>query len=196
MNTAERIVEAYFRHVLGCFTLTDVKIEGGNNRQLDLVAYHARTGEQYHVETSVKIAGFDPDLDRLAKAFARKFFGVPRENGKPTGDHALGKDYRAAVNRAYKRLGLTPSRVRRVYVCWSVPGVTQEELDAFCLSFSGRYRLRRNPIQVWSFRDRVLPGLMEAVGTSNYEDDALRTLSLLVARAGRRAHEASTGRRG
>lgn len=53
MNTAERIVEAYFRHYRGCFTMTDVKVADGNNRQLDLLAVSLRKGIQYHVETSV-----------------------------------------------------------------------------------------------------------------------------------------------
>lgn len=181
MNTAERIVEAYFRHCLDCFTMTDVKVEAGNNRQLDLVAVHLPSGDSYHVETSVKIAGFCPTLEKLETAFAHKFFGVPRQNNKPTGDHALGKDYRLAVNRTYRRLGLSVSKIQRVYVCWTVSGTTERELGTFCRRFSGRYRLGRNPIQVWSFRDTILPELTEAVGTSNYDDDALRTLSLLQA---------------
>ncbi|TWT47382.1 hypothetical protein [Botrimarina hoheduenensis] len=181
MNTSERIVEAYFRHCLDCFTMTDVKVAAGNNRQLDLVALRFKTGESYHVETSVKIAGFCPDLTKLETAFEHKFFGTPKKNEKPTGDHALGKDYRPAVNRAYKRLGLTPSKVQRVYVCWAVKGPNETELAAFCRSFSRRYHLGKNPIQVWSFRDRILPELTAAVGTSNYDDDALRTLSLLGA---------------
>lgn len=181
MNTAEKIVESYFRHCLDCFTMSDVKVEAGNNRQLDLVAIHLPMGEAYHVETTVKIAGFCPTLEKLRTAFEHKFFGAPRANAKPTGDHALGKNYRPAINRTYKRLGLTPSKVRRVYVCWTVNGVDDEELEDFCRGFSRRYHLGRNPIQVWSFRDRILPELVEAVGTSNYDDDALRTLSLLGA---------------
>jgi len=112
VNTAEKIVEAYFRHCLDCFTMTDVKVEADNNRQLDLVALHVPSGQSYHVETSVKIAGFAPTLAKLEVAFEHKFFGAPRANEKPTGDHSLGKNYRQAVNQTYKRLGLTPSKIR------------------------------------------------------------------------------------
>ncbi len=181
MNTAEKIVEAYFRHCMDCFTMTDVKVSAGNNRQLDLVAVHLASGDSYHVETTVKIAGFCPTLEKLEVAFEHKFFGSPRVNQKPTGDHALGKNYRRQINQTYKRYGLTPSKVARIYVCWTVNGVEQDELDDFCKSFSRRYNQGRNPIQVWSFRDCILPELVEAVGTSNYDDDALRTLSLLGA---------------
>jgi hypothetical protein len=181
MNTAEKIVESYFRHCLGCFTMTDVKVEGGNNRQLDLVAFSVNTGDSFHVEITVKIVGFAPTLPKLKDAFDRKFFGSARVNDKETGDYALGKNYRRAVQRTYRRLGLTPSRVRRVYVCWDVVGSTQAELERFLTRYSRQHRLGRNPIEVWSFRDRVLPELREAVGSSNYSDDALRTLSLLAA---------------
>lgn len=161
--------------------MSDVKIEGGNNRQLDLLAVHQPTGIAYHAETTVKIAGFSPTIAKLEDAFERKFFGMPRVNEKPTGDHALGKNYRSVINRTYKQLGLIPSKIRRIYVCWTVDGAEDEELDEFCQNFSRRYYLGRNPIQVWSFRDQILPELADAVGTSNYDDDALRTLSLLEA---------------
>lgn len=38
MNAAEHLVELYYRQK-GCFTITDIKIENGNNRQMDLLAY-------------------------------------------------------------------------------------------------------------------------------------------------------------
>ena len=35
-------------------------------------------------------------------------------------------------------------------------------------------------IDILSFRDVVIPSLMEKIGTSNYEDDVLRTLSFVL----------------
>ena len=187
VNTTERIVEAYFRHVMGCFTATDVKVEGGNNRQLDMVAVNLRSGAAYHAEVTVKISGFDPTIEKLRRAFDHKFFGVPRENEKPTGDHAKGKSYLDAIKRTYRRLGLTPSTVQRVFVCWDVKGATGSDIDLFLRDYSKARRLGGRPIEIWSFRERVLPELAAAVGTSNYEDDALRTLSLLEAAKRQRA---------
>jgi hypothetical protein len=132
MNTAERIVEAYFRHCLDCFTMTDVKVEAGNNRQLDLIAVQLRSGDSYHVETSVKHPkSYWPTLGKLEIAFRHKFFGAPRENTKPRGDYALGKDYRPAINRTYKRLGLIPSKVQRIYVCWAIQDADPAETEVF-----------------------------------------------------------------
>ena len=53
MNTPEHIVETYFRLVRRCFTTTDVKIPGGNNRQIDLLAFSPVNKRYYHVETAV-----------------------------------------------------------------------------------------------------------------------------------------------
>jgi hypothetical protein len=53
MNTVELIVESYFRLCRSCFTYPDLKVPGGNNRQLDLLAYNVREEAQYHVEMSV-----------------------------------------------------------------------------------------------------------------------------------------------
>lgn len=181
MNTTERIVEAYFRHVVGCLTSTDVKVAGGNNRQLDLVAANLKTGARYHVEVTVKIRGFDPTIDKLRTAFDHKFFGVPRPNEKPTGDHAKGKSYLPAIKRTYRQLGISPAEIQRVFVCWDVKGAEDGALDKFLTTYSKSRRLGGRPIRVWSFRERILPELAAAVGTSNYEDDALRTLSLLEA---------------
>ena len=34
-------------------------------------------------------------------------------------------------------------------------------------------------VEVISFRDRILPELMDAVSTANYDDEVLRTFSLI-----------------
>ena len=40
----ERIVESYFRIERKCFTITDIKIPKGNNRQIDILAYSLKSG--------------------------------------------------------------------------------------------------------------------------------------------------------
>jgi len=80
MNTTEKIVESYFRICRNCFTMTDVKVHAGNNRQLDLVAFHIQETHQYHVEVGVTHArGFQPTFAKLREKFERKFFGEPKE---------------------------------------------------------------------------------------------------------------------
>ena len=76
MNTTEKIVEAYYRLCKKCFTYPDVKVIGGNNRQLDLLAYNLREGSQYHVETSVthELSG-RATWTNLESKFNGTFFG-------------------------------------------------------------------------------------------------------------------------
>lgn len=56
MNTAERIVESYFRHCRRCLTIPDVKIAGGNNRQIDLLAWQPKTRTVYQPPQSLGAA--------------------------------------------------------------------------------------------------------------------------------------------
>ncbi len=53
MNTAEHIVESYFRLCCKCFTIVDLKIPHGNNQQLDILAYDVKEQLQYHIEVGV-----------------------------------------------------------------------------------------------------------------------------------------------
>lgn len=55
MNAAEQIVEVYYQQLKHSFTARDIKVIGGNNRQLDLLAYHPQDRECHHVETSISI---------------------------------------------------------------------------------------------------------------------------------------------
>ena len=178
MNTTERIVEAYFRHCLGCFTMTDVKVPGGNNRQLDLLAQNLRNGNHYHVETSVTHErSWQITWEKLRVKLEGKFFGMPPKREGPLTDFAKGKNYYDHICRAYAAVGLSEKALHRVWVTWSKPDGPEFEtsLEFYC---KGK-KLGEYPIQVWSLRDKILPELMTEVGTSNYDDDVLRTLSLL-----------------
>ena len=101
MNAVEHIVEAYFRICKRCFTMHDVKVPGGNNRQFDLLAVSMLTNEQYHVETSV-MPGFCPRAADLKELFDKKFRGVPAPSDNPRGDHAKGKTYSKPIEDAYE----------------------------------------------------------------------------------------------
>jgi hypothetical protein len=87
MNTAEHIVDLYFRVVRKCFTLNDVKVINGVNRQLDILAVNMITGDQFHIESSVTHEkGWAPKEEKLRDVFEKKFLGVPpkRKARKPT----------------------------------------------------------------------------------------------------------------
>src|SRR3989338_603344 len=177
MNTAEKVVEAYFRLCKKCFTLSDVKVVGGNNRQIDLLAYRVGKGEQYHVETSVThCQNWCPDAEELMDNFDRKFFGIPPKREGDKTDHAKGKKYYQNISETYKEHGLNPGRIQRVWVCWSVADreSVQKEIEKYC----NKRSVRINPIKILTFMEDIIPALSEKVSTSNYEDDILRLLSL------------------
>ena len=178
VNTTERIVESYFRLCKGCFTYPDLKVSGGNNRQLDLLAYNLLTDAQYHIETSVTHElSWRATWEKLVIAFEGKYFGAPKEREGRNTDFAKGKSYLSQILQTYKSIGFTPRRVQRIWVTWIKP--QEPDFDACLLRYCKEKRLGRCPIQIVSFRDDVLPSLLNAVGRSNYDDDVLRTLSLL-----------------
>jgi len=188
MNTTERIVESYFRLCRGCFTYPDVKVPRGNNRQLDLLAYNIRNESQYHIETSVTHElSWRASWEKLATKFERKFFGVPAKREGHNTDYTKNKNYLAEIKNAYKMVGFTVSKVQRIWITWVIPEEGDFEKKLLC--YCRKKRLGKTPIQVISFRDELLPDLQSTVGKSNYDDDVLRTLSLL------RQFEIQTGRR-
>lgn len=175
MNTVEHIVECYFRYCKSCFTMTDVKIIGGNNRQCDLLAIDLVTNNQFHVETSVThdLRWLRSEID-LQKLFDKKFLGIPPKREGLRTDHAKGKKYLDEILQTYHRVGFEPKKVRRVFVTWTLRQETN--IENFIASYAAEYDLQ---IEVWRFRDTILPELMSKISTSNYDDEILRTLSLL-----------------
>jgi len=175
MNTVEHIVECYFRYCKGCFTMTDLKVIGGNNRQCDLLAVNLSTQEQFHVESSVTHGlNFLPSDIELQDIFDKKFRGLPaKREGKGT-DYSKGKTYSESILRTYQSVGFDPVKVQRLFVTWVVKD------DSTLRNFLSNYTLNYGiPLQVIAFRDKILPELMEKISTSNYDDEVLRTLSLI-----------------
>lgn len=185
MNTTERIVESYFRICRGCFTAPDIKVVNGNNRQIDLLAYNLGSKEVFHVETSVThCENWCPTLKILEQKFDFKFLGRPEPREGINTDYAKKKNYEAHIIQTYRKYGIEPDDVRRVWCCWTVSG--DHDLEEFVKTYCASRDLVHHPIEILSFRDTVIPELQKAVGSSNYEDDVLRTFSLL------REHEYQT----
>jgi len=178
MNTTEKIVESYFRLCLGCFTMADTKVINGNNRQIDLLAVNLNTNEQYHVEVSVTHQeNWCPTPEDLFTEFEKKYFGAPpKREGKNT-DYSTGKTYEKQIYKTYEAVGLNSKSIKRVWVCWTVVGA--DNIDHQMEEYCKKRGLKKTSIEILSFRDVIIPSLMRKVATSNYEDDVLRTLSLL-----------------
>ncbi len=172
MNAAEHIVEAYYRLVEGCFTIADRKVSKGNNMQLDFLAYNLQNDIQYHIEVSVThMPGWWETLAQHKQKFEKKFFGIPTKQKQP-------KNYFKQILETYQSVGFNPSKVKRVYVEW----VIKESVDSTRMN---HYII--NPIDnveyeitIISMRNLILPELAKTIRTSNYDDEILRTFSLLI----------------
>ena len=176
VNTVEHIVECYFRMVRRCFIMHDVKVLGGNNRQLDLLAVSLSPREIFHIESSVTHElRWCPTSDEIFKYCDQKFLGVPHERTGTKTDHARGKSYKDAIFKTYESVGIIPNEVQNIFCTWVEPTDANFELKMAEYAESRKI----SPIRILSFRDVVLPELMKFVERSNYEDEALRTLSLL-----------------
>jgi len=178
MTTTEKIVESYFRFCKKCFTIPDVKVIKGNNRQIDLLAYNAATSEQFHVEINVThCQNWCPKKEELINNFEKKFFGTPPyKEGKNT-DYAKGKKYESVIFETYKAYGLNEKNIKRIWICWTL--LDKKNIETEVKLYCKQKGLLKNPIRIIEFRDEIIPKLLKEVSTTNYEDDLLRTLSLL-----------------
>jgi hypothetical protein len=178
MNTTEKIVESYFRLCIGCFTMAAMKIINGNNRQIDLLAVNLKTNEQYHVEVSVTHQeNWCPTPEELFPEFDKKYFGAPTKREGENTDYATGKTYEKQIYKTYESVGLNPKTIKRIWVCWIL--VNADNINNQIAQYCKKKSLKKTSIEILSFRDVIIPTLMKKVATSNYEDDVLRTLSLL-----------------
>jgi hypothetical protein len=184
MNATEHIIESYFRLCRGCFTCSDKKVDGGNNRQFDILAYDLTKGIQYHIEVSVTHQlNWCLSLSDLRAEFDKKFFGAPpvrKSAGGGTTDYEKGKSYFMQIEDAYRDAGFSPEEVNRVWVCWVVKG--EENSKPIPMQFYSEHLKKTYEIEVLSLRDFILPKLEEKIGTAHYDDEILRTLGLLKQR--------------
>ena len=82
MNAQSKIVENYYRLVKKCFTITDIKVHGGNNRQFDILAYQPEGKKYYHIEVGVTHRqNWCPNLNELKDKFCQNFLVNLRTNG-------------------------------------------------------------------------------------------------------------------
>ncbi|MBT4400902.1 MAG: hypothetical protein HOD37_15585 [Bacteroidetes bacterium] len=178
MNTVEKIVESYYRLCRKCFTISDLKVLKGNNRQLDLLAISIKPKKCYHVEVSVTHRkNWCPTPEILIENFEKKFFGVPPVRDGAKTDFSTGKNYKTSIDNTYSSVGINPDTIRRVWVCWIVNGA--ERLQPILKDYCTKKGIRRSHLEVLSLRDEIIPELLNTVSTTNYDDDILRTLSLL-----------------
>jgi hypothetical protein len=170
VETTERIVESYCRHVRGWFTISNVKCSG--QYEVDLLAVDASSDagvRRYHIECGVSISSgyskltgkrFSPEelKTRLGQAGQRRTVGyfAERKFGLPE------------VRRELERYGFKGSNYERVVVSW---GWTDEAAE----------EAKRRAIALWDFRD-ILGAIADACCRRDtyFVDDTLRTVQLFL----------------
>ena len=170
METTEKIVESYCRHVKGWFTISNVKCSG--QYEVDLLAVDASSDagiRRYHIECGVSISGGYSKLTgkefsqerlkkRLEQAGQRRTVGyfVERKFGPREVLSELEK-------YGFKRGGYT-----KVIVTW---GWTDE---------AAKEAKRRGAV-LWDFRD-ILRSIASACRQREtyFTDDTLRTVQLFL----------------
>ena len=181
MNAVEQIVEIYFQKILNCLTNPDIKVENGNNRQFDLLAYNIKSRKSYHIESSVKHElRWNPIIDELKESIEFKFFGTLRDKnnkGKNT-DKAKNKNYLEQIKITYEVYGMDYEKINRVWVLWCADKIDNK---SFKINNGKEYlEVNNKLIEIISFRDIIIPELEKNIGKSNYENDIIRTLSLII----------------
>ncbi|QLY25696.1 hypothetical protein [Bdellovibrio sp. KM01] len=175
MNTTESIVEGYFRQFRGCLTIADVKVPKGFGRQLDLLAFNAKTGDQYHIEICVKHdLSFCLNPKETRQLLQQKFFGAEKS--------LSNKVYLEAIKNTYKAYGFDFQKVIRVWSTWVIHDSQEPEKDvkAEFSRLAIKHGIKRPRFELLLFRDRLLPELFSSIGTQNYSDFNLRAISLVA----------------
>lgn len=186
MNATEHIVEAYFRFCKKHFTLSDVKVINGNNRQMDLLTFDPKTKDYFHVEISVTHQEkWCPNIEELKVKFREKYFGSPKVRSGANTDSAKGKKYQAAIEKTYSDYGVEFDTVKRIWCCWVIKNA-KDDIQTLVGDCFKQVSLEEGfpklpPLGFLSFREEVIPQLRTEIGTSNYDDEILRTISLLSA---------------
>ena len=167
METTEKVVEAYVRYVKGWATIPNIKCPG--QYEIDLLAINPKSGERYHIESSVSISGgfskltakpYDPEQMkvRVQQAAQRRTLGyfTDRKFSAPGILHMLAK------------YGFETGNYQKVIVSWDWdPVVEPMAMD--------------QGIKLWRFAD-ILGEIVDTFKDekSYYMDDTLRTLQLFA----------------
>ena len=116
----------------------------------------------------------------LVSDFRFKFLCIPRNNrpDNPNTDFNKGKTYKNQIEHAYNQIGFEWNNVIRVWCLWYYPN-NEEEITNWKKELSKEFMLPEDRFELLSMRDEVLPKLSESIGTSNYDNDILRTISLI-----------------
>jgi len=157
MEPEVHIIEKYFQEVLHCFTMTNIKIEGG--REIDLLAIDPRCNIRYHVES--RVATSSSHGLRMAKSTD------DGKTDKRAVDYFANNKFNHAtvMNNVIDIFG--SSHYVKVLVVWDVDELSV--LERAEKEFS---------IKIW-FIDDLLEALVNEGKIKGSRDDILRVVELL-----------------
>jgi len=167
METTEKVVEAYVRHIKGWATIPNVKCAG--QYEIDLLAIDPVEGGRYHIESTVSVSrsfdkltadSFDPTAykERVKKVRQRRTIGFFHER-KFSPPEVVGR---------LVDFGFEAGKYDRIVVAWDWTPEAEDQAAGL-------------GIILWSFQN-ILRELIEDLGGTRtyFTDDTLRTLQLLA----------------
>lgn len=169
MNAAERIVEAYFRHILNIFTRTGVR--GVGQVELDIVGVDPSKSPPvfFHIESSVSISsGFSKISNKPFDPEMRKQKSRAAQQKTTAGYFIEHKFFSPGVEATLKKVGCDLTHLKRTLVAWEFDEEAQQ-------------RLEERGIECLSMK-KILQHLADhlAFETSDIDSEILRTLQLFV----------------
>lgn len=158
MEPEVHIVEKYVQLVMGCMTMSNIRLSGG--KEIDLLALHPKTGDMYHIEVGVTISpGF-----KLRQIDTQTSDGRKHRRGLDT-IFIRKFQHPIVVDKIVEIFG------KRSYQRVLVVGAVEDNN----VIESGRDQYG---LEIWLIGD-LLNSLRQVLGTKGYRDEILRTLQLL-----------------
>jgi hypothetical protein len=165
METTERIVEAYIRHIKKWATISNIKCSG--QYEIDLLAIDPRNVHRYHIESGVSISGgfskltTKPYSDETLKVRTKQ-----AEQRRTLGYFVQRKFSAPGIREKLQEYGFTAGNYQKVIVTWAA---TDE----------AKQKAREAGIELWYF-PAMIAEIADAFQNERtyFTDDTLRTLHL------------------
>ncbi len=164
METTERIVEAYCRHIRGWFTLPNVRV---GNTEVDLIA-QSNLGTCYHIEVHVSVSSAFSKLTADPYVMnEERIRGRAAGARNKIGFYVEKKFSGPSVVALFTDRGIDHSKVQKVVVAWDA------EPEALI-------EARNHSIEVWLMPDLMLDLMASVKGSKAYHgDDTMRTIQMV-----------------
>lgn len=167
METTERIVEAYVRHVKGWATIPNIRCDGQN--EIDLIAIDPVSLERYHIEVSISISqGF------------KKLTAKPYDAAKAK-EHLLKAGQRRTIGFFVEKKFGAPGVVSRLKDFGFKPGQYHRVIATWSWNDQVAVRAAQEGVELWDFRE-IIGDIANAIEGSRqyFADDTLRTINLFM----------------